>query len=87
MVAKCAAYTFEQVGLKCILHASTEKGIKSAPGKQIGLKKRDFILSLPEMDFCFEKRRKRRCRWEPNCDHVNCLRNASNQNFYIIDIE
>ena len=76
MVAKCVAYTFKQAELKCILHSSTEKGLKSAPGKQTGLKKSDFILSLPEMDFCSEKRRKRRCRWEPNCDHVNCFRNA-----------
>ena len=78
MVSNCVAYTFDHFGPKCILHSRTEKGIESAPRKQIGLKKHDFILSLPEMDFCSEKRRKRRCRWEANCDHVNCLRKAFN---------
>ena len=42
------------------------------------MKKPDYILSLPEMSFCSEKNRERRCRREPKCQHVNCLRNAQN---------
>ena len=40
------------------------------------MKKPDHILSLPEMSICSEMNRKKRCRHEPKCQHVNCLRNA-----------
>ena len=45
-------------------------------GKQTGLKKTDHILSLPEISFCSDKNRQRRCSREPKCHHVDCLRNA-----------
>ena len=75
-LAQCIAYTFEQSKLICILHSSTNKGQRYIRGKQTGTKKTDFILSLPEMSYCSEKIRKKRCRREPKCHHVNCLRNA-----------
>ena len=73
---ECVAYTFEQEGLHCALHSSTENGKSYRLGKQTGLKKTDFTLSLPEISVCSEKRRARRCRWEPKCEHVNCFRKA-----------
>ena len=73
---KCVAYTFEQARLNCSLHSSTEKGKSYRPGKQTGLKKTDFILSLLEISVCSEQRRERRCRREPKCQHVNCFRKA-----------
>ena len=73
---KCVAYTFEQLRLSCILHGSTDKGQKYIRGKQTGVKKTDYILSLPQISYCFDKNRQKRCRREPNCHHVNCLRNA-----------
>ena len=76
--SKCVAYTYEEAGPRCILHSSNARGLKFTPGKQTGVKRGDFVLSFLEMSFCFEKRRKRRCRREPNCDHVHCLRIASN---------
>ena len=76
MVVKCVAYTFEKSKLHCVLHSSTDHGLRYARGKQTGIKKPNYILSLPEISFCAEKNRKRRCRREPKCNHVNCLRNA-----------
>ena len=76
MLVACIAYTFEQSRLNCILHSSIEKGLRYTRGKQTGMKKPDYVLSLPEMSFCSEKNRERRCRREPKCKHVNCLRNA-----------
>ena len=76
MIAECVAYTFEQSKLNCILHSSIGKGRKYARGKQTGSKKPDFILSLPEINYCSEENRQRRCRDEPKCEHVDCLRNA-----------
>ena len=76
MIAKCVAYTFEQSKLSCILHSSTDQGLRYTRGKQTGIKKANYILSLPEISFCADKNRKRRCRSEPKCNHVNCLRNA-----------
>ena len=76
MIAKCVAYTFEQSELNCILYSSTEKGKKYARGKQTGIKKQDYILSLPEISYCSEENRQRRCRNEPKCGDVDCLRNA-----------
>ena len=76
LLAECIAYTFEQSKLICILHSSTNKGQRYIRGKQTGTKKTDFILSLPGMSYCSEKIRKKRCRREPKCHHVNCLRNA-----------
>ena len=76
MIAKCVAYTFEQSERKCILHSSIENGQKYARGKQTGSKKPDYILPLLEISYCSETNRKRRCRSEPKCNHVDCLRNA-----------
>ena len=59
-----------------MLHSSINMGLKFTRGKQTGIKKTDYILSLPEVSFCSEKNRKKRCRREPKCQHVNCLRNA-----------
>ena len=75
-LVKCVAYTFEQSKLICILHSSIDMGLKFTRGKQIGIKKTDYILSLPEVSFCAEKNRKKRCRREPKCQHIDCLRNA-----------
>ena len=76
MLAECVAYTFEQARLSCNLHSSIQMGQRYTRGKQTGRKKPDYILSIPEMSFCSEKNRKRRCRWEPKCENVNCLRKA-----------
>ena len=76
MIVKCVAYTFEQSRLNCILHSSTEKGLKYTRGKQTGLKKTNYTLSLPEISYCSDKNRKRRCRWEPKCSHVDCYRDS-----------
>ena len=75
-LVKCVAYTFEQSNLVCMLHSSIDMGLKFTRGKQTGIKKTDYILSLPEVSFCAEKNRKKRCRREPKCQHVNCLRNV-----------
>ena len=83
MFAQCVAYTYEQARQICILYSNTAKGRKNKHGKKTGLKKDNLIYSLPELSFCAEKRRKRRCRREPNCDHVDCLRNASNHFEYL----
>ena len=40
------------------------------------MKKPDYTLSLPEISICSEMKRKKRCKHEPKCQHVNCLRNA-----------
>ena len=77
---KCVAYTFQQTQLICILHSSVDQGQKYIRGKQTGLKKTDYILSLPEISLCSDKNRQRRCRSEPKCHHVDCLRKA--QDFY-----
>ena len=76
MHQKCVAYTFDESQLNCILHSSTDNGHKYSRGKQTGEKKIDFILSLPEISLCFHKNRHLRCKSEPKCEHVNCLRNA-----------
>ena len=73
---KCVAYTFQQTKLECILHSSIDRGQKYIRGKQTGLKKTGIIQSLPEISFCSNENRRRRCRREPKCHHVNCLRNA-----------
>ena len=77
---KCIAYTFQQTQMKCILHSRTDQGQRYVRGKQTGLKKADNILSLPEISICSNENRRRRCRREPKCHHVNCLRNA--QDFF-----
>ena len=77
MIAECVAYTFEQSRLNCTLHTSTAKGQKFFRGKQTGLKKANYTLSLPEISYCSDKNRKRRCRREPKCSHVDCFRIAS----------
>ena len=76
LLIRCVAYTFEQSRLNCLLHSSTDQGQKSIQGKQTGRKKAEYILSLPEISFCYDKNRQRRCRLEPKCHHVNCFRNA-----------
>ena len=73
---KCAGYTFEQSKFNCILHSSTDKGFEHTRGKQTGVKKSDYSLSLPEISLCFEKNRQKRCKREPKCQHVDCLRKA-----------
>ena len=76
MQDKCVAYTFQQNKLECTLHSTIDKGQRYIRGKQTGLKKSEYILSLPEMSFCSDKNRGRRCRREPKCHHVDCLRSA-----------
>ena len=80
MHGKCLAYTFQQTEMKCSLHSITDRGQRYVRGLQTGLKKTDYILSLPELSFCSDKNRQRRCRREPKCHHVDCLRKA--QEFY-----
>ena len=80
MHGKCLAYTFQQTEMKCSLHSITDRGQRYVRGLQTGLKKTDYILSLPELSFCSDKNRQRRCRREPKCHHVDCLRKA--QDFY-----
>ena len=75
-LSECVAYTFQQSRLICTLHSSIAKGLRYTRGKQTGMKKPDYILSLPEMSICFEQNRKKRCKREPKCPHINCLRNA-----------
>ena len=72
---RCVAYTYQKSRRRCTLHSSTEKG-KYIRGKQTGVKKSDYFLSLLEISFCSKKNRRRRCRREPKCHHVNCSRNA-----------
>ena len=76
MQTKCLAYTFDKSRMKCTLHASIAKGTTIKRRKQIGVKKTDEILSLPEMNFCYYQNRQKRCKREPKCRHVNCMRNA-----------
>ena len=73
---KCAAYTFVQSRLSCVLHSSTNKGLTHTRGKQTGTKKPDYILSLPEISLCTEQNRQKRCTREPKCQHVDCIRNT-----------
>ena len=40
------------------------------------MKKPDYTLSLPEISICSEMNRRKRCKHEPKCQDVNCLRNA-----------
>ena len=76
LLFKCVAYTFEHSRLNCMLYSSSDKGQRYTRGKMTGVKKTDFILSLPELSFCAEKLRKMRCRREPTCHHIKCPRNA-----------
>ena len=76
---RCVAYTFKKLHPpSCTLHARIEKGKIRIQGKQTGVKKTDYVLSLLEISFCYNKNRRRRCRKEPKCHHVNCFRNAQN---------
>ena len=77
MIAECVAYTYEHSRFNCNIHSSTAKGQKFFRGKQTGLKKANYTLSLPEISYCSEKNRKRRCRREPKCSDVDCFRIAS----------
>ena len=79
METKCVAYTFDKSQMTCILHASIEKGTTRKRKTQSGVKKADYILSLPEMNLCSNKNRQKRCKREPKCRHVNCLRNGQKQ--------
>ena len=76
MQNKCVAYTFDKSRMTCVLHASIDKGTTKKRRKQTGVKKADYTLSLPEMNLCSNKNRQRRCKREPKCRHVNCIRNA-----------
>ena len=73
---KCVAYTFDKSRMTCVLHASIDKGTTKKRRKQTGVKKADYTLSLPELNLCSNKNRQRRCKREPKCRHVNCIRNA-----------
>ena len=74
---KCVGYTFEQSRFKCILHSSLTKGLTPrARGKQTGTKKTDYILSLPEISLCSDQNRRKRCKREPKCRDVDCIRNT-----------
>ena len=79
MQNKCVAYTFDKSRMTCVLHASIDKGTTKKRRKQTGVKKADYTLSLPEMNLCSNKNRQRRCKREPKCRHVNCIRNAEKQ--------
>ena len=73
---KCAAYTFDKSRMICVLHANLDKGTTKKRRKQTGVKKADYTLSLPEMNFCSNKNRQKRCKRESKCRHANCIRNA-----------
>ena len=79
MQINCVAYTFDKSQMTCALHASSEKGTRKKRRAQSGVKKADYILSLPEMNVCSNKNRKKRCKREPKCRHVDCVRNAKKQ--------
>ena len=81
--SKCVAYTFEKSKMTCILHSSTDHGTMKSPKQQTGVKKADFILSLPEISLCSDKNRRARCIREPRCRHINCLRNSQNPSAFI----
>ena len=81
---ECVAYTFSQSQMNCILHSSVDKGLSYTRGQQTGMKKTDYMLSLPEISFCSHKNRQKRCRREPKCQHVDCLRIAWNLVFVIV---
>ena len=74
--SECVAYTYERYQLICILHSNTDKGQIYSHGKQTGVKKTDYILSLPEISHCSNKNQQRRCRRQPKCNHEDCFRNA-----------
>ena len=76
--SKCVAYTFEKSKMTCNLHSSTDHGTIESPKQQTGVKKTDFILSLPEISLCSDKNRRARCIREPRCRHIDCLRNSQN---------
>ena len=73
---KCEAYTFEKSRLNCKLYPSSNKELRYSRGKEAGLKRTDYLLSPLEISYCSNMNRKRRCRSEPKCNHVNCLRKA-----------
>ena len=79
MKNECAAYTFDKSRMTCVLHASIDKGTTKKRRKETGVKKENFTLSLPEMTLCANKNRQKRCKREPKCRHVNCVRNAKKQ--------
>ena len=73
---KCIAYTY-QYTLTCFLYSKTDqRKEKRTSTSVIGFKKPKNVLSLPELSFCANENRRRRCFREPKCHHVNCLRNA-----------
>ena len=76
MHEECIGYTFEESRLNCMLHSSTDKGLENARGIQTGVKKSDFTLTSPEISLCFEKNRQKRCKHEPKCKDVHCVRKA-----------
>ena len=65
--------------MTCVLHASIQKGTMKKRKTQSGVKKADYILSLPEMNLCSNINRQKRCKREPKCRHIDCLRNAQKQ--------
>ena len=82
--SKCVAFTYEHARLSCTLHSSKAAGVNVKVGKKSGERKDDFILSLAQISMCTEKIRRMRCKREPKCRHVNCLRDAWNYIFWKI---
>ena len=77
---ECIAYAF-QYTLTCFLYSKTDQGSRYVYGERrtwgrTGFKKSENFLSLPEISFCANENRRKRCWREPKCHHVNCLRNA-----------
>ena len=80
---KCVAYTYQYThdtwGPTCFLYSKTDQrreGGSFGRPSLTGFKKSKNVLSLPEISFCANENRRRRCWREPKCRHVNCLRNA-----------
>ena len=76
---KCIAYTYiyQTIQLKCFLYSKTDqRRVGGSYDRSSGFKKPKNILSLPEISFCANQNRRKRCWHESKCHHVNCLRNA-----------
>ena len=73
---KCAGYTFDRSQFNCVLHSSSDKVLVHTRGKETGVKKTDYVLSLPSISLCLEENRQKRCKREPKCQHMDCVRYA-----------
>ena len=73
---KCKGYTFERSGMTCVLHHSVlYENIQRKRGRKIGIKRKYFSID----EDCQEARRMKRCKKEPNCEHVDCHRFAKTE--------